>query len=248
MKPPYLDEAERAGYRFPVAITRDAFDRYVTLNGTAAPEGQDSLLRLWDILWMSRAAANSGAPPGSVVPFSVFIEGDEVTLTLSIRELADGPYILIGLAPEFTYIVVDEGELRVVRGSAPTSEDLVALVGGGIDGVPVPPPTREPVIGYCNKDGFQRSLGANCYVLGLRYPIPGPLVVLGVAGDAHRPLTEEEVAAFSMEWLPGRSLPTLCMEGFQEERDNGDPAARDPYRPGVPFAPPPMTVEPWRDE
>lgn len=243
-KPPYLDEVERAGYQLPMAITREAFDRYVTLNATAEAKGQDSLLRLWDILWMSRAAANSGAPAGSVVPFPVIIQGDEVTLTLSMRELADGPYLLIGLPPEFTYIVVEAGELRVVRGSAPTFDDLVAIVGGGIDGVPVPPPAKEPVIGYCNKDGFQHSLGANCYVLGQRYPIPGPLVVVGMEGDGHRSLTAEEVAAFSMQWLPGRPLPTLCIEGLREEHDGHDPATRDGYQPGVPFAPPPMTMGP----
>jgi hypothetical protein len=219
--PPYLDEAERAGYRIPVAMARAVFDRYVAPDGGGDTE--DPLLRVWDILWMSRAAANSGAPAGAVVPFAVGIAGHgEVTLTLSIRALADGPYALIAMPPEFTYLLVTAGELHVVRGAEPGFDDLVSIVGGGIEGVPVPPPVCDPVIGYCNNNGFQLGLGTNCYVLGQRDPIPGPLVVIGMDGDDHRSLTEEEVAGFSLQWLPGRPLPTLCVEGMREAHE-GDP-------------------------
>lgn len=98
---PYHTEVKNAGYVLPVAITREAFDRYVVPNQAAKELGADLMIRLWDVLWMSRAAALSGAPAGSIVPFSVISAGHgEVVLTLSIRELADGPYVLIALPPE----------------------------------------------------------------------------------------------------------------------------------------------------
>jgi hypothetical protein len=147
---------------------------------------------------------------------------------------------------DFAYLVVDNGELQVVRGAPPTYTDLTSIVGGGIEGVPIPGPTDDPVLGYCNNNGFALGLGANCYVVGLRYPIPGPLVVVGQDDEGgDRSLTEAEVAAFSMKALPGRPLPTLSVQGFDESHDGADPATHDPYRPGEAMEPPEATFIAW---
>lgn len=245
MKPPYREEVVRAGYRLPVAIVREVFDRYVVPDEGAEAAGLDLATRLWDVLWMGRTAANSGAPPGSVVLFTVGVHGyGEVTLTLSIRELADGPYVLIGMGPELTYLVAESGQLLRIQGSPPTLEELQTILGGPLEAVPLPPTTGMTVIAYCNGDRIRQGLGANCYVLGLRYPVPGPLVVVGVEGDHHRSLTPDEVEAFSLQMLPGRPLPTLCVEGVSEVHDGEDPAVNDPYRPGQPFEVPLPIVRP----
>ena len=46
--------AQEAGIRFPVFITRTAFDAYVTVPPDVT--GQDEAGRLWDIVWMLRFA------------------------------------------------------------------------------------------------------------------------------------------------------------------------------------------------
>jgi hypothetical protein len=144
---------------------------------------------------------------------------------------------------DFTYLVVEDGKLRAVRGAAPTYTDLTAIVRGGIEGVPVPDPTDARVLGYCNNNGFAQGLGANCYVVGMRYPVPGPLVVVGLDDEGgNRSLTEAEVAAFSMKSLRGRPLPTLSVQGFRENHPGADPATHDPYRPGEPMEPPEATI------
>ena len=245
MKPPYLDEVVKAGYRLPVAMVREAFERYVVPDAAADAAGLDLAIRLWDVLWMGRAAANSGAPPGSIVPFTVGVHGHgEVTLTLSIRELADGPYLLIGMGPEFIYLVAEAGQLHRFEGATPTLKELQGIVGGSIEAVPLPGTAGKPVLGYCNRDGAQQGLGANCYVVGLRYPIPGPLIVVGLEGDSHRSLTPGEVEAFSLRLLPRRPLPTLCIDGVSEVHDGEDPAIHDPYRPGQRFELPPPVIRP----
>jgi hypothetical protein len=144
---------------------------------------------------------------------------------------------------DFTYLVIEAGELRVVRGAAPTYTDLTSIVGGGIEGVPLPTPTDDALLGYCNNNGFALGLGANCYVTGLRYPIPGALVVVGLDDEGgERSLTEAEVAAFSLKSLRGRPLPTLSVQGFHENHQGADPATNDPYRPGESMEPPEATI------
>jgi hypothetical protein len=253
MKPPYIGEVEQAGYVLPVAIAREAFDRYVIPDPAADEAGEDLLLRLWDVLWMGRAAANSGAPPGSVVPFSLRVTGHGVvTLTFSIRELADGPYVLINMPPEngFRFILVEDGQLHVQTWEAPpTFQDMTRLVGGGIEGVPIPAPTADSdVIGYCHSNGNAEGLGANCYIIGLRYPIPGNLLIFGRDdGDGHRSLSSPEIAALSMRAVVGRRLPTLWVDGYEEPMGAGDPAVHDPYEPGKPFPAPPASIQGFDD-
>ena len=52
--------AQEAGIRFPVFITRTAFDAYVTVPPDAT--GQDEAGRLWDVVWMLRFAIRKAQP------------------------------------------------------------------------------------------------------------------------------------------------------------------------------------------
>jgi hypothetical protein len=54
--------AREAGFRFPVALTRAAWERCVTI--PPGVTGQDEAGRLWDVLWMLHIAIkkNSGGP------------------------------------------------------------------------------------------------------------------------------------------------------------------------------------------
>src|SRR5262249_23700188 len=55
-----IDTAREAGIRYPVALTRAAWERCV-----AVPAGvvcQDEPGRLWDVAWMPRGAARGGGP------------------------------------------------------------------------------------------------------------------------------------------------------------------------------------------
>jgi hypothetical protein len=65
--------AREAGIRYPVALTRAAWERCVTV-----PPGvlcQDEAGRLWDVVWMLRCAiARQGG--GRVVPFALHVRND----------------------------------------------------------------------------------------------------------------------------------------------------------------------------
>jgi len=63
------DTAREAGIKFPVAITRATWGKYVEV-----PEGvhcQDEAGRLWDILWMFRCAAAKFS--GSTLLFKLYV-------------------------------------------------------------------------------------------------------------------------------------------------------------------------------
>jgi hypothetical protein len=63
--------AKEAGIKYPVAITRTAWGKYVEI-----PQGvqcQDELGRLWDILWMLRAQAHKG---GREILFRLHVRND----------------------------------------------------------------------------------------------------------------------------------------------------------------------------
>ena len=67
------DAAREAGIRFPVALTRAAWERCVTV-----PPGvicQDEAGRLWDVLFLLRCAIGRGAG-GPVVHFGVHVRND----------------------------------------------------------------------------------------------------------------------------------------------------------------------------
>jgi len=66
--------AQEAGIKFPVFLTRAAFDRYV-----AVPEGvtgQDETGRLWDVLWMTRFAIFRARPGVDRIPVALYVRND----------------------------------------------------------------------------------------------------------------------------------------------------------------------------
>ena len=66
--------AQEAGIRFPVFITRTAFDAYVTVPPDAT--GQDEAGRLWDVVWMLRFAIRKAAQGHSRLPFALYVRND----------------------------------------------------------------------------------------------------------------------------------------------------------------------------
>src|ERR1039457_985591 len=61
--------AQEAGIRFPVFITRTAFDAYVTVPPNVS--GQDEAGRLWDVVWMLRFAILKAQPGQTRLPFAL---------------------------------------------------------------------------------------------------------------------------------------------------------------------------------
>ena len=66
--------AQEAGIRFPVFITRTAFDVYVTVPPDVT--GQDEAGRLWDVVWMLRFAVLKSQPGQTRLPFALYVRND----------------------------------------------------------------------------------------------------------------------------------------------------------------------------
>jgi hypothetical protein len=65
--------AVEAGIKFPVAVTRAVWDRYVEV-----PEGvscQDQAGRCWDLCWMLRCAIYANRS-GSIINYELFVRND----------------------------------------------------------------------------------------------------------------------------------------------------------------------------
>ena len=66
--------AKEAGIRFPVFITRTAFDAYVTVPPDVT--GQDEAGRLWDVVWMTRFAILRSRPGCDRIPVAFYVRND----------------------------------------------------------------------------------------------------------------------------------------------------------------------------
>jgi hypothetical protein len=66
--------AAEAGIRFPVFLTRTVFDACVTVPPRVS--GQDEAGRLWDIVWMLRAAIKSSLNDCDRIPVSLYVRND----------------------------------------------------------------------------------------------------------------------------------------------------------------------------
>ena len=66
--------AQEAGIKFPVFITRTAFDAYVTVPPNVT--GQDEAGRLWDVVWMLRFAIRKAVQGQSRLPFALYVRND----------------------------------------------------------------------------------------------------------------------------------------------------------------------------
>jgi hypothetical protein len=98
--------AREAGIRFPVFITRTAFDAYVTVPPNV--EGQDEAGRLWDILWMLRFAIGKAAQGQSRLPFALYVRNDNRRPKLVKLIATCGPFDMDDPQPAITVMMPDE--------------------------------------------------------------------------------------------------------------------------------------------
>jgi hypothetical protein len=98
--------AREAGIRFPVFITRTAFDAYVTLPPNVS--GQDEAGRLWDVVWMLRFAIRKAAPGQDRLPFALYVRNDN-RAPRPVKLIAScGPLDMDDPQPAITVMLPDE--------------------------------------------------------------------------------------------------------------------------------------------
>ena len=98
--------AQEAGIRFPVFITRTAFDAYVTVPPNVT--GQDEAGRLWDIVWMLRHAIRKATPSQTRLPFALYVRNDNRATRL-IKLIAEcGPLDIDKPEPAITIMMPGE--------------------------------------------------------------------------------------------------------------------------------------------
>ena len=98
--------AQEAGIRFPVFITRTAFDAYVTVPPNVT--GQDEAGRLWDIVWMLRFAIQRSRPGCDRVPVALYVRNDNRAARLVKLTAMCGPLDIDDPQPAITIIMPDE--------------------------------------------------------------------------------------------------------------------------------------------
>jgi hypothetical protein len=98
--------ASEVGIRFPVFITRIAFDAYVTVPPDVTV--QDEAGRLWDVLWMLRFAILKGLPGQSRLPFALYVRNDHRAPKLVKLIATCGPLDMDDPQPAITVMLPDE--------------------------------------------------------------------------------------------------------------------------------------------
>ena len=98
--------AREAGIRFPVFITRTAFDAYVTVPPNVI--GQDEAGRLWDVVWMLRFAIGKAQPGQSRLPFALYVRNDNRRPRLIKLISMCGPLDIDDPQPAITIMMPDE--------------------------------------------------------------------------------------------------------------------------------------------
>jgi hypothetical protein len=98
--------AQEAGIRFPVYITRTAFDAYVTVPPNVS--GQDEAGRLWDIVWMLRFAIRKAAQGHNRLPFALYVRNDNRAAKLVKLVAMCGALDIDDPQPAITIMLPDE--------------------------------------------------------------------------------------------------------------------------------------------
>jgi hypothetical protein len=98
--------AKEAGIRFPVFITRTAFDAYVTVPPNVT--GQDEAGRLWDIVWMLRFAVQRSRPGCDRLPVALYVRNDNRAAKLVKLIATCGPLDMDDPQPAITVMMPDE--------------------------------------------------------------------------------------------------------------------------------------------
>ncbi|WP_437905291.1 DUF6573 family protein [Sorangium sp. So ce327] len=81
--------AREMGIKLPVAVTHSVWERYVMLT-PAAQRAHNDERRLWDVLWMFRAAAQR-APEANEITFSLYVVTDSTKPSLVELKAVCGP-------------------------------------------------------------------------------------------------------------------------------------------------------------
>ena len=98
--------AKEAGIRFPVFITRTAFDAYVTVPPNVS--GQDEAGRLWDVVWMLRFAILKAAQGQDRLPFALYVRNDNRAARLVKLIATCGALDMDDPQPAITVMMPDE--------------------------------------------------------------------------------------------------------------------------------------------
>jgi hypothetical protein len=98
--------AQEAGIRFPVFITRTAFDAYVTVPPNVS--GQDEAGRLWDVVWMLKFAIRKAAQGQSRLPFALYVRNDNRAAKLVKLVAMCGALDIDDPQPAITIMLPDE--------------------------------------------------------------------------------------------------------------------------------------------
>ena len=98
--------AQEAGIRFPVFITRTAFDAYVTVPPNVS--GQDEAGRLWDIVWMLRIAIQRSQPGCDRIPVALYVRNDNRAAKLVNLIATCGPLDIDDPQPAITVMLPGE--------------------------------------------------------------------------------------------------------------------------------------------
>ena len=100
------ETAREAGIKFPVFITRTAFEKFVAV--PPGVEGQDEAGRLWDVVWMLRFAIQRTSRGVERLPFALYVRNDNHAAKLIKLVAVAGPLDIDDPAPAITVMMPDE--------------------------------------------------------------------------------------------------------------------------------------------
>lgn len=82
-------ERREAGFKCPVACTREVYEECIALTPAAERAGNDVKSRLWDVLWMLRNAVGRNSAPEAL--FKLYCVRDRVRSTHTTLKAVAGP-------------------------------------------------------------------------------------------------------------------------------------------------------------
>ena len=83
------ETAREAGFKWPVALTRAAWSRYVEV--PEGVRGQDEAGRLWDVLYMCKTAIRCARQSGTELLFQLLVRNDNRAPKKVTLKLMTGP-------------------------------------------------------------------------------------------------------------------------------------------------------------
>jgi len=91
MQPEFIDLVRDAGFKFPVAMTAEAFADYVELSPQAIKAGNNLKGRLWDVFWMLRAAIQQHRGDPREIIYQFYCITDRIKPRLCTLKAVCGP-------------------------------------------------------------------------------------------------------------------------------------------------------------